>query len=265
MDADIEEARFGFVHRVQRETRACIDRVVRESDRLRAVVESVEFDRKQIQHQLELAIQERDGLQSEVDRLRKSLATSEAEHESFFEAYARVESQSMSLANLYVATYRLHGSLDREEVLDVIEEIVANLIGSEEIAILEAGPEPSRIEVLRARGVDRSRLESIVHGDGAIGRALASGVQFIRSAEDSAGTSNGPKAEESELTACIPLRVCGRVTGAIAIYRLLKQKPGLEPVDFELFELLGEQAGVALYTASLAERDVCTAARREPA
>lgn len=253
MSVDIEEARFRFVREVQQETRVCIDRVLRESDRLRALLESADFDRKQLQCKLDSVTKERDEMQAEVSRLTKSLTEIESEHESFFEGYARVEEKSTSLANLYVATYRLHGSHDSEEVLDVIEEIVANLIGSEEIAILRLDSSHSGIEVLRASGVDRARLESIELGEGIIGRSLVSGEQYIRKDEPAAAADL--ESADDELTACVPLRIGGRLFGAIAIFELLGQKPGLEEIDFEFFELLGEQAGVALYAAFLAAGD----------
>ena len=48
------------------------------------------------------------------------------------------------------------------------------------------------------------------------------------------------------------VRVDGRVTGAIAIFRLLPQKQdSLEPVDEELLGLLASQAGIALYCTQL--------------
>jgi hypothetical protein len=41
------------------------------------------------------------------------------------------------------------------------------------------------------------------------------------------------------------------VTGAIALFRLLPQKPALEDVDHELFELLATHAATALYCTRL--------------
>lgn len=255
MDVDSENARFDFVRRVQRETRLCIDRVIRESDRLRALLESSEAERRRIQRQLDAVSGERDELGGEVEGLRKSLDEMETEHESILEGYANFESQTTSLANLYVATYRLHGAVDTNEVLDVIEEIVANLIGSEEVAVLGLDPRDSRITVLRARGIAASRFDPVVLGVGPIGRALGFGKSFVRTAETPPSEGPGRLAEEQELTACIPLRVCGGVVGALAIYGLLPQKPGLEPIDFELLALMGEQAGVALHTAAILARE----------
>jgi hypothetical protein len=255
MDFDSENARFDFVRRVQRETRVCIDRVIRESDRLRALLESSEFERKRIERQLEGVVSERDELECEVKRLRESLGAMETEYESTLESYANFESQTTNIANLYVATYRLHGAVDVNEVLGVIEEIVANLIGSEEIAILAIDPADARVSVLRARGLEESLLDSVVLGVGPIGRALALGQTFIRSDDTSTSAATGRGSGERELTACVPLRVCGGVVGALAIFGLLPQKPGLEPIDFELLALLGEQAGVAIYTAAVLARE----------
>ena len=84
-------------------------------------------------------------------------------------------------------------------------------------------------------------------GSGLIGRAAASGETFL------AGRDDGDRSpREEHLTACIPLRVGDRATGAIAIFRLLPQKvDGLGVLDHELFDLLASQAGVALYATAL--------------
>jgi hypothetical protein len=52
----------------------------------------------------------------------------------------------------------------------------------------------------------------------------------------------------------VPLRLGESTTGAIAIFRLLPQKPGLEPLDYELFDLLGTHAAAALYCTGLHAR-----------
>ncbi|HEY7543367.1 MAG TPA: GAF domain-containing protein, partial [Blastocatellia bacterium] len=57
--------------------------------------------------------------------------------------------------------------------------------------------------------------------------------------------------EHSNLLACIPLKLGGRVTGAIAIFSLLSHKPELEEVDYEMFDLLATHAATALYCTEL--------------
>jgi len=102
-----------------------------------------------------------DGLTAEIDSLRTQLknignvgSDPSAEHERLFEQYAAVESQNESLASLYVATYRLHGDLRRGAALSVIEEIVANLIGSEEVVIFEGSPDDDVLTPTHVVGVD---------------------------------------------------------------------------------------------------------------
>src|ERR1051326_6404126 len=65
-------------------------------------------------------------LLEEIQRLNHTLA-------DFSSRYIDVEQQNTNLANLYVATYQLHGTLDRDRVLAAIKEVIINLIGSEEL------------------------------------------------------------------------------------------------------------------------------------
>jgi hypothetical protein len=44
-------------------------------------------------------------------------------------------------------------------------------------------------------------------------------------------------------------RLTGKVTGAIAVFRLLGQKSGLEEIDLQLFDLLASHAATALYSS----------------
>ena len=53
--------------------------------------------------------------------------------------------------------------------------------------------------------------------------------------------------DEAGLTASVPLVLESRVTGAITVFNLLGQKPGLEPVDLQLFDLLASHAATALH------------------
>src|SRR4051812_46472868 len=52
---------------------------------------------------------------------------------------ARTERQAAQLANLYVATYQLHASLDPEDVCSAIMDIAVNLLGAERFVLLVAG------------------------------------------------------------------------------------------------------------------------------
>jgi transcriptional regulator with GAF, ATPase, and Fis domain len=83
-----------------------------------------------------------------------------------------------------------------------------------------------------------------------IGRAVRSGRVYLAGKENAAGAT----AEESSLTACIPLKLDDEVIGAIAIFQLLQHKSALEDLDYEMFDLLATHAATALYCTALHAR-----------
>jgi GAF domain-containing protein len=190
------------------------------------------------------------SLLDENNRLHELLSEIQEESRRASARYVEVEQQNTNLANLYVASYQLHGTLDRQRVLDSIQEIVINLIGSEELAIWELNTEREELTLAASFGIDSSTWGAVPldSESGVIGLSAVTGERFV------AGQSPiVPTGREKGLTACIPLKLDDRVVGAIGIFSLLAQKEGLEPVDFELFDLLASHAATALYCTRLAE------------
>src|SRR4051812_1529251 len=81
-------------------------------------------------------------LRDEVDRrievhavLVEQLTDAEESVRALSAGYVDAEQANSNLASLYAASCLLHGTLDREEVLAALKEIVVNQIGSEEFAI----------------------------------------------------------------------------------------------------------------------------------
>ena len=109
----------------------------------------------------------------------------------FTDEYLHVQQQNANLANLYVASYRLHGTVERGEVVLAIQEIVANLIGSEELAIFEREPGSAELSLVASFGVDEAPLRRIAVGAGLIGRAAATGEVYIRGEGDAGIASSG--------------------------------------------------------------------------
>jgi hypothetical protein len=99
-------------------------------------------------------------------------------------------------------------------------------------------------------GINAREWAGVPLGDGVIGTVVRSGERFV-----AGETLMQPFGREEHLSACIPLKLDDKVVGAIGIFRLLQQKPALEAVDFELFDLLGSHAASALFcTRPAAER-----------
>lgn len=223
-----------------------IQQVLSANEALRALAASLEAEMNRLHEQVVTLRAANERFESEHARLSAQLDRTREESQSYSSRYAEIETQNSNLANLYVASYRLHGTLDRKEVIDTLQEIIANLIGSEEAGLYELHEGKQTLELVASFGLAPDAHRSVPLGSGRVGQAARSGDIFV--AEPGASEADGG------LTACIPLKLDGKVTGAVAIYRLLPQKSGFEEVDRELFELLATHAATALYCTSLHAR-----------
>ncbi len=243
----------GYVRRIQEEAHRYSLQLLAENERLRARLAASETE-AQLAREQNLALQEEVRRQEHARaELQQRLAAAEDESRRFAQEYMEVEQQSSNLANLYVASYQLHGTLDREDALRTIQEIVANLVGSEEMALFEIGQDGD-LALVASNGIDPLPLENVAVGDGIIGRVARDGRTHLTERDGLVGA----RREEQQLTACVPLRLAGRPTGVLAIFRLLPQKAALGPLDRELFDLLADQAAVALYCTELHRRFTAT-------
>jgi transcriptional regulator with GAF, ATPase, and Fis domain len=188
----------------------------------------------------------------ELEARALSLETEKRALEEEFREMSRrfvdLERQNTHLASLFVASYQLLSSADRDDVLTAIQEIVTNLVGSEEVAIYECDRSAGELVLAASRGLDADRLRRVPIGSGVIGRVAATGSSYL-APEDGTSSEEWP-----DLTACIALRVADQVAGVVAIFRLLPQKNGFTRVDEELFDLLSTQAAGALSTSHLRAR-----------
>ncbi|HEY6136377.1 MAG TPA: GAF domain-containing protein [Thermoanaerobaculia bacterium] len=182
------------------------------------------------------------ALLDENQRLSKLVAELDNRNREFTERYVEIEQQNTNLANLYVASYQLNGTLERDRVVAAIQEIVINLIGSEELAIWQIEEELDSLTLIGSFGINAREWAGVPLGSGIVGHVACSGQRYVVTESDTR-----PFGREQHLTACIPLKLDDKVIGVIGIFRLLQQKQGLEPVDFELFDLLCSHAATALY------------------
>jgi len=212
-----------YISHAREEQQQYINGLLRENEKLRGAVAIAEE-----QHRAAVG---------ELERLRARFDEIAGENQRFAEQYQHIEEQSSNLANLYVASYQLHTSVDRDVVLTTIQEIVINLIGSEQLAIYERSGE-KQFRLAASFGLDTENLAEAVSGEYAVEK-LGEGHIF------------SDPAEQQPLTASVQLRIGEEVIGAILVFRLLEHKPSLQPVDHELFDLLAVHASTALHCATL--------------
>jgi nitrate/nitrite-specific signal transduction histidine kinase len=230
-----DEKNRSYVLQARDEQQQYASSLLRENEKLRAAVATLESDHRRADEQHRAAV-------VELDRFRSRFHEVAQENERYAEQYHQIETHSSNLANLYVASYQLHSSIDREAVLSTILEIVINLVGSEQVAVYERSDQPGHYRLAKSFGLSEELFDSFTLGDGAMGRRLANAEIY---------TDNEATGGEERLTACVPLKVGDQLIGAILVFRLLDHKPSLQPVDHELFELLAVHASTALYCATL--------------
>lgn len=176
-----------------------------------------------------------------LNRIRKV----EDENQDFANRYIEIELENNNLANLYIASYQLHSTLDFKEVLQIIMEIVINLIGAEEFALMLLDEKTGVLSAVACEGLDREDIPSVSIGSGIIGQALQSGESYF--AEDI-------ETYQKDILVpmvCVPLKIKEHVIGVLAIYKLLVQKEKFAQVDYELFTLLAGHAATAIFGARL--------------
>jgi hypothetical protein len=227
-----------------------LQEVLKSNEALRALAANLEAEMNRLHEQAVSVRAELERHQKEQSVLHGQLESLRAEGRTYVVRSAAIEQQNSNLANLYVASYRLHGTLDRKEVIEAIQEIIANLIGSEEAALFELEAAKGTLVPVASFGLSSEECRPVPLGQGHLGRAAETGQVFVADPAQPASA----EAPESRLTAAIPLVLDGKVTGAIAIYRLLPQKAGVEELDRELFDLLANHAATALYCTSLHAR-----------
>ena len=164
----------------------------------------------------------------------------------------QIERNHFLLQRLNAASARLLQALETGDVHAAIGEIIANLIGSEQVAIFHYCPADEALLLDWSWGVEADTLRRFAPGTGMMGRAVNEGATQFR--ERLTGISL--PSHEEKLTACVVLKSNREIAGVVAIFGLLPQKDRLEWADFELLKFLETYAAVAIRFCRLREKGV---------
>jgi hypothetical protein len=154
----------------------------------------------------------------------------------------QIERNHFLLMRLNAANARLIQSLEQCDVFEAIAEIIANLIGSEEVGVFDYHPAEQTFSLAWSSGVEAAALQPFLCGAGMFGRAVQQGMSQFQERQPEAALLP----YEKNLTACVILKSSGEIVGVIAIFGLLPQKNNLEWADFELLKFLETYGAVAI-------------------
>jgi hypothetical protein len=187
-----------------------------------------------------------DLCQDELARVRRSLGEAQAAGAGLAGEVAALQQESAALARLHVACLALHGTLNRDRVLAAVEDLLINLAATEEFGVYALPDGTAQAELVSGFGIDQALRARLVPR-GVVARAVETGETCL---EEGCFEAREPGGGAGQPVACIPLRVDGRTTGAVAVWSFLPQKPGPEPGDPELYALLSTHVAVALHAVS---------------
>jgi hypothetical protein len=166
----------------------------------------------------------------ELRQATRSIAGLTADNERLTRRFLEEESRASDLMKLLLTLRQLHEAPDRAALVAAIQDVVVNVIGSEQMAIHLAVPGTTRLSVASAMGLDAERRADL---------ELAGG-------DDADVATRLVGALRHDVLACAPLMFGGALHGAIVIHGLLEHKPELDRFDHELLDLLSVHAGSAL-------------------
>jgi hypothetical protein len=235
--------------------RAFTEELLRENERLRFRVAGLARELEQraaegaTREQMSRLEEDVRALRKERDDLIARFRQVEATNREVAGRHQEIEAQNNQLANLYVASYQLHTTLNFAEVLDTVKEILINLVGADGFAIFWVEKTADRICRIADQGMSGAIPDEIRLKRGPLRSAAENGESYYANP-----IPEPSKVDAAHPIACVPLKIDARPIGVIAIYRLLGQKNGFTPLDFELFTLLAGHAATALFSSKLYEK-----------
>lgn len=180
--------------------------------------------------------------------LERRLAQLEAEQIQLTERALGAEQRLARAAQLYASVSQLHQASDTDDVVTVVKEVVANLVGCEEMGVYDVWPLGPVCTYVDGIGLDADRFGTLPPTSAIIRSVIASRRTVIPETPTAETILGRP------VSAIVPLTDGDAVCGLVILFQLLRQKPALESADRDLLEALGTHAGRALAHARLREQ-----------
>src|SRR2546421_10223928 len=190
-ELDLVESKREFIETFFKRGAEFTEEIIRENEKLRFRVVQLEEERRALVSAsapggdkpnagaLRELVTRIEQLEAEREGLLSRFSGVERENRDFYDRYHDIERENNNLANLYVASFQLHSTLDLRELTQIILEILLNFVGAKTFAIQLVDEDHGKLRTLAAEGVDRARVPEGAIGDGRVGEVVTSGHHFI--------------------------------------------------------------------------------------
>ena len=176
-------------------------------------------------------------------RQRSLLIKDSMTHTSKKAAAVPTKTAKLNDLRLGAARKRLANCRGQEDAIEAVREIVANFLGSEEMALFDFRSDEAR--TLWSFGAHAEKCNPLEH----LGEKE---LESIVRGECRVENINGHSTSAKKLRALVPLRLKDHTVGVLAILQLLPQKSGFDEADMDLLQLLSDEAGKALFDSASA-------------
>ncbi|HEX7678630.1 MAG TPA: hypothetical protein VF713_10945, partial [Thermoanaerobaculia bacterium] len=107
----------GYVDKVREDTQRYIKKLLSENEALRTSLAEVQSEGARLSYQVAALRRDLEEQRSRETHLQQRLADVRAAGDQYMKQFMELEQHNTNLANLYVASYQLHGTLDRAAVV----------------------------------------------------------------------------------------------------------------------------------------------------
>jgi len=166
----------------------------------------------------------------------------EASSAEFLKRAAACPSDLSVWTKLYAASQTMLSAVRTQRVVPALTEICANLVGCEELAIVEIERGSNGVHFLSAEGLTPAHREVLIQNARQLESQIDPGNVRILVAEEGDPDNLGSLG----ISALVPLWKDERSSCAMLLFQLLPQRNGFDAEDREILQLLTIYAGPCL-------------------
>jgi GAF domain-containing protein len=246
-----------FVQQFFRKGAQLTEELLQENDQLRRLHLQLEAENARLRTQVSSDNAMRDllrkikQLEKEKGDLLSHIHEAELQSTRYGARYHEMEEELAKLANLYVASYQLHSTLDVQLVVKHLKELLQQLVGAQRLAIYMADAQRKYLLLVASEQIDEKKYARVPLGGDEINSHTGIAERVFLTGKEHIAQGPLGKCNEKSPAAVLPLRFDDRVEGVIVIQTVFEQKTSFGEVDFELFKMLAAHAASALAGAML--------------